>query len=827
MIIPNTGSLRRIVLGSSIRGRVARTVMVVVIAPILLGASILSTTQRVELAAIAEGNLQNHATHQADAVSALLDRAHEAIAVLAENPVLHDPDSSTADLREQLLAYGLFDDLTLVDANGDAITSTTSGYTGRWDAKAAFRSALAGKEAMPAPLYDWSQGRPVVRFFAPVIDSNEVTAVIVGTMNMARVGQILDKTGIGETGFFLAVDRHGRVLVHPDEALMLEKLDIFESEDGTMTEGPTEYLSTDGAKFVGYAVRLDPSGWRIAAFQDERETYAVANSMFSRALLAGVLVPILATLAAIVLAGAISGPISRVAAAMGGVAEGRLDNRVASQGLEEIDALAASFNVMAEELDKRGRSLRAEMAERKRAEDRVRYQADHDALTGLPNRALLKDRLDVALADARRSGEPLAVVFLDLDHFKLVNDSVGHSAGDDLLQSVADRILATVREGDSLARVGGDEYVLLLPRIDGPEHALEVSGRIQASLRHPHVLLGKDFAITASIGIAMHPVDGPDAESLLRNADTAMYQVKAEGRAGTRLFSPDMDATVQERVSIESGLRTALELDQFVLHYQPQVSTDSGQIVGIEALLRWQDPKRGLVQPDRFIGVAEETGLIWDIGKWVIRTACEQLQAWRASGLIEGIPVAVNVSARQFHDVGIVDLVRDCLAASGLPSAQLELEITESTAMRDVEHTARTLALLKEMDVRVSIDDFGTGYSSLSYLKRFPVDAVKIDRSFVMDVNVNPDSAAIVGAIIGLAETMMMSTVAEGVETDEQLAYLRERGCDSFQGFLYSRALPAAELTELLAREASRESAKSKPRKAAQVPAGPAIVANR
>jgi EAL domain-containing protein (putative c-di-GMP-specific phosphodiesterase class I) len=304
----------------------------------------------------------------------------------------------------------------------------------------------------------------------------------------------------------------------------------------------------------------------------------------------------------------------------------------------------------------------------------------------------------------------------------------------------------------------------------------------------------------------LYPGDGVDSESLMRNADTAMYQAKEDGRDRIRIFRAEMDENVQERVKLEQDLRQALQLGQFVLHYQPQVQFDTGHVTGVEALLRWESPERGLVPPGRFITLAEETGLIWDIGRWVLRTACAQIQAWTASGLIDHLSVAVNVSARQFHDMGIVDEVQSALAETGLPANQLELEITESTAMRDVEHSVRTLSRLKEMGVRVSIDDFGTGYSSLSYLKRFPIDTVKIDRSFVMDLSEDPDDAAIVGAIIALARSLKMETVAEGVETDQQLAFLREHGCGSFQGFLFSRALPPAELVQLLSDGAPWES---------------------
>ena len=793
----------RLAFGSSIRGRFGRALVVAGLTPLVALSVVFVSSQRDDLEMSANDSLAGQARLQAAAVASVLRQAEESITVLAANPALvHHDDVPEAELRMQLEAYGLFDEVTFLDMRGVVIESTSYRFVGRWDANAAFRGAREGRHVMTPPLYYPDPERLVVEHAAPILNDGAVVAVVVGTMNMERVWQALDGVSIGQTGFYAAFDRSGNVIAHPDKARILSKLEGYPLSLGSPGEARLRFRTADGGDVVGYAAPVDPIGWHVAALQPASETFALANAAETRILLAAAVVLLVAAVLAVILSRAISRPIRTVGIAMRRITDGDLQQRVDPPGLGEIDDLADSFNLMAGELEERSSALQAEMEERDRAEEKIKYQAYHDSLTGLPNRMLLKDRLDVAQADSRRTGEPLAVMFLDLDRFKLVNDSMGHSSGDELLLGVSDRITGALREGDSLARVGGDEYVLLLPRVSGPERAVEAARRVMQSLRKPWDLNGRDFHVTASIGIAMYPGDGTDSETLMRNADTAMYQAKADGRDRVRRFEAAMDDHVQERVELERDLRRALSLEQFTLHYQPQVDTRSGQVVGMEALVRWQSPERGLVPPNTFIPIAEETGLIWDLGRWVLREACSQVQSWRKAGLLHDIPVAVNVSPRQFHDVGIVDEVRATLAATGLPASQLELEITESTAMRDVEHSVQTLTQLKETGVRVSIDDFGTGYSSLSYLKRFPIDTVKIDRSFVMDIAQDPDDASIVSAIIVLAESLTMNTVAEGVETEEQLAFLRERNCGSFQGFIYSPALPADELAQLLSDEA-------------------------
>ena len=420
------------------------------------------------------------------------------------------------------------------------------------------------------------------------------------------------------------------------------------------------------------------------------------------------------------------------------------------------------------------------------------HQANHDHLTGLPNRALVLDRLDQSLARARRDRSEVGVLFVDLDRFKVVNDTLGHSVGDEVLVRIGERLRATVRPADTVGRLAGDEFVVVCEDL-GPVELLEVAERVAAAIEAPLPLYGRDAVITASIGIAQ-PRGGGQAEDILRDADVAMYRAKERGRSRIEVFDEAIRARLLERVETEQALRRALHRGDLRLHYQPVLTVDTGELVSFEALVRWEHPDRGLVPPDEFIPLAEDTGLIIPIGRWVLREACNQLAEWRASAPgSRGLRVAVNLSARQFTDPDLAGSIAEALAAAEVPPDALLLEITESVLMEEVEATAATLRALKELGVGLSIDDFGTGYSSLSYLKRFPVDDLKIDRSFVDGLGVDADDHAIVSAVVSMAHAMGLNVIAEGVETSRQLEELRLLGCDSAQGYLLGRPQPAAE----------------------------------
>ena len=437
------------------------------------------------------------------------------------------------------------------------------------------------------------------------------------------------------------------------------------------------------------------------------------------------------------------------------------------------------------------------------ANRQLRHLASHDALTGLPNRVLLDDRLAQAVAHAERDGQAFAVAMLDLDRFKLVNDSFGHRAGDELIKEVAHRLAAIARSTDTVARLGGDEFLFIMDRIEQRAEAEQIARRAVEVLQAPIPLAGVDIHTSASIGIALFPDDGKSVEALIANADAAMYCAKQRGRNNIQHYAPGMNAVTQEKVKLESDLHEALALGQFELHYQPKVDTVSGAIHGAEALVRWRHPERGLVPPGEFIPLAEECGLIDAIGEWVVRESCRQARAWQHEGLPH-LRVAVNLSAFQFRHGNLLQMIRAALSAADLDPRCLEVEITESALMSDPEESVSILEQLSRMGVVVSVDDFGTGYSSMSYLRRFPIDKLKIDRGFIGELLSRPDDASIVKAIVSLAHSLHLKVVAEGVETSEQLEFLRSLGCDQYQGFCFSPAVPASQFTELMRQSLSR-----------------------
>jgi diguanylate cyclase (GGDEF)-like protein/PAS domain S-box-containing protein len=429
--------------------------------------------------------------------------------------------------------------------------------------------------------------------------------------------------------------------------------------------------------------------------------------------------------------------------------------------------------------------------------EEMSHLAQHDILTDLPNRLLLKDRISQAIATARRNNTKVAVLFLDLDGFKDVNDSLGHAVGDTVLQSVAKCLSSCVRSSDTVSRQGGDEFVVLLSEIKHPSDAGITARKILTAVTASHTFEQHDLQLTASIGLSTYPEDGQDAEILLKNADTAMYQGKKRGNNTYQFFSEDMNARTVERQTIEGDLRGALKRQEFVLHYQPKINLQTGEITGAEALIRWMHPDRGLVSPLQFIPIAEESGLILSIGQWVLGEACRQAKEWIDAGL-PATPVSVNVSSVEFRSDTFLDSLRAVLKDSGLNPCYLELELTESVLMQHAEASGSALSGLKSIGVRLAVDDFGTGYSSLSYLKRFPIDSLKIDQSFVNDIITDADNATIVTAVISMAKSLRQRVIAEGVETEEQVAFLQAHACDEAQGYYFSKPVIAQEFAKLL-----------------------------
>jgi diguanylate cyclase (GGDEF)-like protein len=457
--------------------------------------------------------------------------------------------------------------------------------------------------------------------------------------------------------------------------------------------------------------------------------------------------------------------------------------------VELLERLAANVSFALENFD------RAD--EKEKAEERIKYLATHDSLTDLPNRAMFNQLLNLSVKTAERHQRQCAILFVDLDRFKIINDSLGHAAGDTLLIEMANRLRSSLRASDVVARLGGDEFIILLNEITDSQRAATVAGNLLSILSKPLELSGQECRVTASIGIALFPQDGADEQTLMKNADIAMYVAKQEGKNGVRLFSNDIKTQSVDRLTMETSLRYALERNELCLHYQPKQNVATGQMAGVEALLRWVHPDLGMLSPLRFIPLAEETGLIVPIGRWVMKAACAQNMAWQRQGL-PPMSMAVNVSPRQFSDENLLRDIDDALASSGMDPKLLQIEITESMVMLNVEKAVRLLDAIQSRGVRLAIDDFGTGYSSMSVMKRFPIDTIKIDRSFVRDLPQNSEDKAIAQAIIGMGKALGLTIVAEGVETSEQQEFLREHACDEIQGFLFSKPVPANEIAELL-----------------------------
>ncbi|MGZ4990879.1 MAG: putative bifunctional diguanylate cyclase/phosphodiesterase [Methylobacter sp.] len=431
------------------------------------------------------------------------------------------------------------------------------------------------------------------------------------------------------------------------------------------------------------------------------------------------------------------------------------------------------------------------------AKDQLDHLVHHDALTDLPNRILLNDRLAQSIALASRQGEQLAVMFMDLDRFKYINDSLGHGIGDKLLLSVAQRMMSCVRHSDTISRQGGDEFVVVLHSIERAEDAAFSAQKILGALALPHSIDQHDLHISVSIGISIYPDDGRDAETLIKNADTAMYYAKESGRNNYKFFEQDMNTLAVERQTVEANLRRALERQEFVLYYQPKVNLHNGAIVGVEALIRWQHPELGLLLPKQFVPIAEDCGLILPVGRWVLREACLQARIWQQAGL-PPITIAVNTSALEFRDKTFLENIRAILKEACLEPRYLQIELTESVLMRDAESAYSVLHELADLGVKLAIDDFGTGYSSLSYLRRFPIDTLKIDQSFVNQMTSNPEDATIVSAVISMGTSLKKQVIAEGVETPEQSAFLHAQHCDEGQGYYFGRPMTAEAFAALL-----------------------------
>lgn len=586
------------------------------------------------------------------------------------------------------------------------------------------------------------------------------------------------------------------------------RMDVF--HDG-VERASTEFLRGDLFRAIEMGRQLTPESDAIAAelgaasdawlamvaLERQSAERATWTALLIQAALGGFSL-LVAAITASVFQKSILEPLAALRRAARAIAGGNLSVRAPVRGPEEMVSLAEAFNSMTEALIDRNRELERHIADLQQAQDTIWRMAYYDPLTGLPNRHLFEDRMQMAMAQARRRGLQVGVLFLDLDRFKLVNDSFGHAFGDKLLRLVARRLGQAIDTGQTLARTGGDEFIVLLPDVERESEVEEAARRLLHVMQMPFELEGRELYVTASIGVVLFPLHGEDPQTLVRNADIAMYRAKESGRNTYEVYSALLDLGMVQRLSMESDLHRALQREELVLHYQPIVNVETGEIVGVEALVRWLHPERGVLYPDAFIPLAEDSGLIVPLGEWVLRAACRQAIAWQEAGA-GPLFISVNLSPRQMRQE-LASVVAQVLRETGLSPSHLMLEVTEGAIMVEMERAISLLLSLRGMGVQVCVDDFGTGHSSLSHLKMLPVDVIKVDRSFVWDMVGNRADAAIVASVVTLAQALGLRVIAEGVETEEQAALLRRMGCREMQGFLFSRPLPEAEMTELLAR---------------------------
>ncbi len=620
------------------------------------------------------------------------------------------------------------------------------------------------------------------------------------TIEIQKLEEQIHNDKIRQTGYLLATDANGKVLFHQDPAQIGTSIDpaILKTADiGNFNNARMRTLFENKSTYIAGA-KLHPN---LLLFSVLPEEELLTNSRRLGLLIAVItLFTIIITIACLFMAleYMVIRPIQQLRDVSTKIGHGLWDITCSVSSQDELGDLATAVEEMASNL--------------KNSDEQIRRLAYHDSLTGLPNRVMFTDFLNHSIASAKRNNEQLALLFMDIDDFKRINDSLGHQSGDALLQKISERLANTLRtedciarptesdkQDDLLSRLGGDEFVILLPEIADIHSPGKVAHRLINTISKPIMIGEHECYVGASIGITLYPDDGTTSEELTKNADIAMYYAKDQGKNNFHYYTEAMNVATTERILLESRLRKALEDDNFLLHYQPQVDAISGEVVGLEALIRWQDPERGMIEPHVFIPVAEESGLILPIGEWVLQEACRQAQEWQKAGH-PAIIISVNISSIQFSRQDIAALIRHALKKSQLAPHCLEIEITESAIMSDSESAIAALTEIKTLGVSIALDDFGTGYSSLSHLRRFPIDTLKIDRSFIIDIDSNHEDAEIVAAIISMAHTLKLRVVIEGVETNEQLRVVADKKGDVIQGYLFSRPLPASEVAAVLAK---------------------------
>ena len=786
----------------SFKTRLLLTTLTLVVAGLWLLAARVTSVMHDELEQLLAAHMDSTVDYVARDLDTKIQLRLDMMAEIAEDitpALLADPVRLEAELKDQNAPKSLFPSgIYAANAQG-VIVAEQVALKGRLGGLIKDRpyftdTMAAGRPMIGEPRLGQVAYKPIVPLTAPLKDARgRVIGVLAAAMYPAdsNLFGLLEAAKLGKSGYFVVMSpRHNLIVSATDQQRVMQPLPavgvnpLLDRRLQGGYEGPGISLTSQGIETFTVSRTMKTTGWIVLAGVPTQEAFAPITTLKRQVYVAALILTVVMVLVLRYVLVRQWAPIEEAGLRIRRMTEGKEPFEPLPVGRQdEIGALVGDVNQL--------------IVWRKMAEHQMEYLAHHDALTGLPNRILVQDRFNQARAQADRAGSKVALLFLDLDNFKTINDSLGHTVGDVLLKQIAARLAECVRDTDTISRQGGDEFLIVLPALQHTDDAAPVLGKLLERLREPLVVDGHELSTSVSIGIGIYPDDGPDFDTLLKKSDTAMYRAKGAGRNAYRYFDEQMNVEAVEHLALRNDLRRALDRGEFVLHYQPQFDLATGTVVGVEALIRWNHPERGLIAPGHFIALAEESGLIVPMSVWVMREACCQAMRWRQAGLPD-LQMAVNLSAVQFRRGDVEQTVVQALQASGLNPEFLELELTESTLLHEAEAVLETIQRLKQRGVKLSIDDFGTGYSSLSYLKRFAIDKLKIDQSFIRDLAVDPDDAAIVRAIIQMAHSLGLKALAEGVETAEMLARLRVFGCDEVQGYHFARPLPAQQLEQFL-----------------------------
>lgn len=748
-------------------------------------------TERVLEDMITDNSRKNAELYSDFIGSWLMERMQE-IEVYSNTPLVKSMDWDSIEpylqkeIKEKLAVY---DHFMVADLNGD-YSNTLKRNAGNVKDREYFKAAMEGRVVVSDPVISRTNGKPVAIIASPIKDDNEIIrGVMAASINLIKLSKIVETLKYNyPNSYSYIVDKNGLIIAHPNENLILSENIAIESDiiAEQMTESAAEILSNDEgtvtysynniASMNYYHVIPNTGGWKLIVRIPADYWRTPIRYVSIRLTLIGLIGLVIATILGFYTAKSISTPIIRLKGVFMGAATGDLAVRSTIDTDDEIGDAARSFNKMM---------------------DNIINLTYYDSLTLLPNRMLFNASLDIEIARASRENKRLAVMIFDVDRFEGINDTLGHTSGDKLLKNLAEKISYLSDHGYIVSHMGEDRFSILFKNFTEKENVIKHANEVRDIIRQPWTVDEHRFYITACLGIAFYPEDGESSDVLFKNAFSAMQKAKRKGRDSYVIYDPSMNARLLEQMNLDSSMHHALDNGEFSLYYQPQVEAESGELVGCEALLRWNHPELGMISPLRFIPVSEANGLIIPIGRWVLYTACTQNKLWQDSGY-KPICISVNLSAVQIIQEDFIDMVANTLKETGLSPEYLELEITESVAVKNHEYITVIIEKLKNMGIRIALDDFGTGYSSLNYLKNFEITTIKVDRSFIYDINENPKNSAIVSSILAMGHNLVLKVTAEGVETREQYETLKERGCDIIQGFYFSKPLPLYEFEKLI-----------------------------